>query len=271
VTTPSDKTVALTPWWGGFALRMGEVLHFRIGPCALWVERLARELRVTHKQHEDPLDTALEVGATSAAAPDEPGLDAARYAVSDRITQIELEPALADRPVVVRTHEPFHVLGGHEATLYLTTPVWVRLSAGEQGKRMFERPCHRPSDTWFGPSTREGELCYAGTTTARLSLDELTQRPGRAVTRVHIVNQAQSLLALDRINVPAPALSVFASAQHRLWTEPLEVRREHDGAIRGVTIARGPAAEAKDTVLLSGPRQSGDQNPFSRAFKALLG
>jgi hypothetical protein len=271
VTTPSDKTVALTPWWGGFALQLGEVLHFRIGPCALWVERLARELRVTYKQHEDPLDTALEVGATSTAAPDEPGLDAERFAVSDRITQIELEPALADRAVVVRTHEPFHVLGGHEATLYLTTPVWVRLSAGEQGKRMFERPCHRPSDTWFGPSTREGELCYAGTTTARLSLDELTQRPGRAVTRVHIVNQAPSLLALDRINVPAPALSLFASEEHRLWTEPLEVRREHDGVIRGVTIGRGPAAEATGAVLLSGPRRAGDQNLFSRAFKALLG
>jgi hypothetical protein len=269
--TPSGKTIALAPWWGNFTLQLGDQLYFRIGPCALWIERLAHELRISSLQHEDPLDTQLSVASTAEHMPEGLALEAQRYAAADGIQQIALEPALADRPVVVRTHEPFHVLAGERATLYLTTPVWIRISAGAQRKRMFELPCYRPSDTWFGPNTREGQLCYSATTTARLSLDELSMRPARAVTRVDIVNDAPSLLALDRINVPAPALSVFAAPDHRLWTEPLVIKREHDGAIRGVTIARGPADEVRDAVLLSGPRQGDESNLFSRAFKALLG
>ena len=268
--TPSGKTIALRPWWGSFAIALGEVLHFRIGPFALWVERLARELRVSHKQHEDPLDLALEIAALVPEVPEaEAGLEAARFAISASALEIAIEPLLADRPVVVRTHEAFNVLGNDEATLFVTTPVWIRVAVGAPKKPLFERASHRPSDTWFGASTREGELCYAGTTTARLNLEELTFRPARATTRVHIVNEARTPLALDRINLPAPALSVFAGEDHRLWTEPISIRREADGEIHGVSI--GPNAELPASARLAGPRQGEDSNLFSRAFKALLG
>jgi hypothetical protein len=267
--TGSGTTISLTPWWGTFALPLGKVLHFRVGPCALWVERLAREVRVMHVQHQDPLDTTL--GVASADPVPDGALEARRYAVPEAVQAIELSPGLADRPVVVRTSEPFHVLAGHDARLYLTTPAWIRIAAAEPRREMIEQPCYRPSDTWFGPSTREGQLCYAGTTTARLSLNELSLRPGRAVTCVHIINESKSLLALDRISIPAPALSVFAARDHRLWTEPLEVRREPDGEIRGLTIGRGAPEQAEGAVRLSAPRQSDDPSLFARAFKALLG
>ena len=269
--TESGKPIVLAPWWGAFNVPLGEQRHFRIGPCALWVERLARELRVSRVQHDDPLDSALVVAAASVAPPQASKLDAHRFAVSDSssTSRIELEPALADRPVVVRTHEPFHVLGGDSATLYVTTPLWIRMFAGAERKRMFELPVARPSDTWFGENTRNGELCYAGTTTARLALSELPLRPGRAVTQVRIVNRARTPLALDRINLPAPALSLYAARDHRVWTEAVEIVREGGSGARDTTITRGSAPDAADGKLC-GPREAGDGNLLLRAFKAVL-
>jgi hypothetical protein len=266
----SSKPRGLRPWWGRFDVPLGDTRHFRIGPCALWIERRPRELRITRKQYGDPLDAALVVDSTQEPVPQDPDLDAQRYASSGRATTITLQPALADRPVVVRTAEPFHVLGDDEAMLYLTTPLWIRMSAGEaHEKLLFDIPAQRPSDTWFGRNTRDGQLCYAGTTTAKLNLQELVRRPNRAVTQLRIVNQARTPLMLDRISLPAPALSLHEGHDHRLWTEPVEVTRELDGAIRGVTIVRLSIAEGAP-VPLSGPRDDDPGNLFLRAFKALL-
>lgn len=269
MTAPSSKPKALKPWWGRFDIPVGETRHFRIGPCALWIERRARELRVTRKQYSDPLDAALIVDSDSEPLPHEEDLDSQRYASSGRATRISLKPALADRPVVVRTAEPFHVLGDDEAMLYLTTPLWIRMSAGELDKPMFDVPAQRPSDTWFGRNTRDGQLCYAGTTTAKLNLQEVARRPNRAVTQLRIVNQARTPLPFDRISLPAPALSLHAGVDHRLWTEPVEVTREADGVIRGVSIVRLSAAEGAP-IPLSGPRDEDPGNLLLRAFKALL-
>jgi hypothetical protein len=265
----SSKPKGLKPWWGRFDIPVGETRHFRIGSCALWIERRPRELRVTRKQYPDPLDAALVVDSASEPLPLGDEVDAQRYASSGRTTRIALHPMLADRPVVVRTAEPFHVLGDDEAMLYLTTPLWIRMSAGELDKQLFDLPAQRPSDTWFGRNTRDGQLCYAGTTTARLDLQELVRRPNRAVTQVRIVNQARTPLPLDRISLPAPALSLHAGADHRLWTEPVEVTRELDGVIRGVSIVRLSVAEGAP-MPLSGPRDDDPGNLFLRAFKALL-
>ena len=163
------------------------------------------------------------------------------------------------------------MLADDEASLFLTTPIWLSLSAAPSGKLMTELPCHRPSDTWFGTSTREGELCYAGVTSARLSLEDLTMRPHRAVTQVRIENQASTPLHLDRIALPAPGLSLFAAEDRRLWTERVRITRQPDGQVRGLAIEGEPPSEAGEVMRIVAPRNQGDENPFARAFRALLG
>jgi hypothetical protein len=247
----------------------GHALRFRIGPRELWLERLPHELRLTHKQHEDALDATLVV-AEHCAPPKHDGMNASRFALSQS-NGVLIEPRLADRAVVVHTHEPFHVLADDEASLFLTTPIWLALSAAPSGKLMTELPCHRPSDTWFGTSTREGELCYAGVTSARLSLEDLTMRPHRAVTQLRIQNQASTPLHLDRIALPAAGLSLFAAEDHRLWTERVRITRQSDGQFRGLAIEGEPPPEAGEVMRIASPRKEGELNPFARAFRALLG
>jgi hypothetical protein len=92
-------------------------------------------------------------------------------------------PMLADRPVVVRARQSVFIPPGEEAMLYLSTPVWVSIDLGEPARALREIPVLRLSDTWFGPSTREGELCYAARTHARNHLDQVPRRPHRASHR----------------------------------------------------------------------------------------
>ena len=119
--------------------------------------------------------------------------------------EIALTPALADRPVVARPEKPFCLPAGAEAVVYVSSPLWVVLSTA-QDLKLAEIPIVRPSDTWLGPSTREGELCYASRTFLRLSLDNLPRRPHRATSMVRILNHADTALPLRALKLPAPPI-----------------------------------------------------------------
>ena len=144
--------------WGTYTVAPGEVRRWRVGPLTLWIQRLEGEWRVAYLSPDDP-----EASATEAAVVDDRGLDlldqehVQRFAVAGARGEISLAPALADRPVVARPERPFCLPAGAEAVVYVSSPLWVVLSTA-QDVQLMEIPLARPSDTWFGPSTREGEL-----------------------------------------------------------------------------------------------------------------
>lgn len=66
----------------------------------------------------------------------------------------------------------------------------------------------RPSDTWFGPTTSEGEPCYASKTVCRLRVEDVPLRPHRCLTKVTLRNRADDSLSLDRLKLPVNALAL---------------------------------------------------------------
>jgi hypothetical protein len=50
----------------------------------------------------------------------------------------------------------------------------------------------------------------------------------------------------------------------------VQITREPDGQVQGVSIQKELAREARDAVRLTDPRNRDDNNLFARAFKALL-
>ena len=87
----------------------------------------------------------------------------------------------------------------------------------------------RPSDTWFGPSTLEGELCYESKTAVRFNLDNVPRRPHRAISVVRIRNRTDTQLSLERLKIPLPNLSLFGTEDGQLWTESITLERDEDG------------------------------------------
>lgn len=258
-------------WWGKFTLTGDQSGFWRIGPMKLWLRRLLNEWRIAHCSEGDPNDGALEVRLP--VEPREPGaeFEVVRFFFRQPPDDLSLLPAPADRPVIIRSETPLCIPANEEITLYVSTPLWVRLQVGRPEKLLLELPLYRPSDTWFGPNTREGEIAYAGRTQGRLHLEDLPFRPHRAVTPVLIRNLAEESLLLERINVPVPYLSLFSAADGGLWTQGLTLEREAEKGLAVIYLDKDPPRQAPDARPVCGPRERAEQNLLKRTFGALFG
>lgn len=261
---PSHKT-----WWGEYALEPGQTGRWRIGALTLWAHRRTGEWRLAHGSSNDPFDDGVHVEVPSAEPIPSQGLTAMRYGMKRTDPTLVLEPALPDRPVVSRPDTPFYVLAGEEVRLYISAPVWVRALAG--ARKLLEVPVYRPSDTWFGPSTREGEVCYDSRTSCRTELADLPQRPHRAVAAVRIRNRTGESVLIERLNLPVPFLSVYASPAGTLWTQGVTLEMANEGGTAELRIDKGAPPEAEGAALVSGAREDADRNLLVRALSALIG
>jgi hypothetical protein len=129
----------------------------------------------------------------------------------------------------------------------------------------------RLSDTWFGPSTREGELCYAARTHARNHLEQVPRRPHRAVTPVKVRNEAATLLPIEKLSLPVPMLSVYGDPQGGLWSEEVHLTRAADSDMASLRVVPGRPTFVTTADRLSGPRTEPGRGGLVRAFTDLFG
>ena len=258
-------------WWGQYEFDYDQVKLWHIGPLTLIIRCVKGEWQIAHERNEefDETNTSFEVKDTDRL----PGALAtiSRYVFSESNRVIYLNPLLADRPVISRPQIPFYLAPGEDVTLYVSSPLWVSLEAGtSQTKQMEEIAIQQPSDTWFGPSTTVGEICYASSTHCRIDLAELPQRSHRAITPVLIRNQASTTLSLERLNVPTPLLALYSSADGQFWTPRITLVREKDGDLAALKIDSNPPDEAKQAVQLAKPRKKAGTSTLIQAFNAIF-
>lgn len=101
-------------------------------------------------------------------------------------------------------------------------------------------------------------------------LEELPQRPHRAITPVLIINHADATLSVERLNLPVPLLPLYAASCGQLWTPQVNLIREKDGDMAELKINNTPPAEAELPVQLSEPRTRADSSVLFRAFNAVF-
>ncbi len=251
-------------WWGPVSLAEEPVRRLRVGPLRLRLQRRPHEVELAFSSDVDVLDETI-------SHDEDPDEDAEVLRFSTASTGLRLVPRLADRPVVVRPELPLRVLPGEEAPVLLSTPLWLRVET-DDGRLLHEFPMSRPSDTWFGPSTLEGELCYAGRTRAR-PLEALTAGPpARARTRLFLRNLESAPLEVSRIALPVRRLALFAGAHGGLWTEDVVVVRqtEGEGAIE-VEVRDGPPEGLVGPEPVAEPREPRRIRIVRRALSAFLG
>lgn len=225
-------------WWGEVTLGLGQVARWRAGPSTVHVERRASDWRVWHDAGPDAYaEVAERVRRVGDAAPE--AAPTLRFSFAETPDTLHVRPLVADRPVVVRPASSLSIPPGETVTLYASSPVWMALKFEVRRTRrgrapatdlavVAELPSARPTDTWYGPNTREGQLCYAVRTAARTEVADLPLRPHRAVTAVTVANQAATPLDVARIAVPMPFLALHADRTGRLWTDAVRFVREPD-------------------------------------------
>jgi hypothetical protein len=263
---PSHK-----PWFGRFNFDGAQTNQWRIGALTVSVQRHASEWQVCHLNTGAAIDEQVAIEVTENTGQLEAGGKCQRHAVALSNQPLQVLPALADRPVVTRPLIPFHLHSGQETLLYVGTSIWLQIYAFETGPLLLDLPVQRPSDTWFGPSTREGELCYAARTRAISNLQDLPSRTIRATTPVRIKNNGQTSLLLERLLLPIPQLSVFATYDNRLWTEELSIHCDQEMRSAHLRIGKGAPAIAGTTEQLSPPRVLAERNVLTRALGTIFG
>lgn len=257
------------PWWGHYPLAEGDNgLFWQIGPLSLQARRWRQEWRLAWREGRDPLDTALSFSGLSEL--DETGCSVARFAFRESGRGLTLRPRLADRPVVVRPDTPLYIPPREETIIYVSTSAWVQVLVDDGGGALTEIPSYRPSDSWFGLNTREGELCYASRSLARLRLEEIVQRPHRVVSPVTIRNRAGDALLIERLSVPVPILPLYASAEHQLWTQPMAMERSVDGKQGTLKLEEMRLPDGMEVTKVGEARQLPEKQGLFRALESLF-
>lgn len=280
--TRDPPVSALMRWWGIIPFLADEQARWTLGPFDLWVHRGPGEWRVAIQRGSDPLSRALSVSRGEAVGPwpqeerfprvatrpEEARL--ARYATRSEETELLFTPCLADRPMVVRPELTTMLLGDDRIKLFVSTPLWLRIDLAGAKRLVLETSLFRPSDTWFGPSTRVGELCYASRTKAKTARGDLQIRASRAITPVEIRNRGADPLRIERIKLPTPHLALYADRDGVLWTNEVIVERQGAGSLSRASIGRGAPSDAPDAELVSAPRVDSGGAVLLRALSGFV-
>ncbi|MEZ4464237.1 MAG: hypothetical protein R3F60_06265 [bacterium] len=257
-------------WPGRHPIPVGTAWRWCLGPLTLYADNRPSEWRLSWRSERDPTLEPGELGPIDPADIPAEGLQAARFTSHLDEVSLELVPGLADRPVVIRPDTAFWLLGGERVDLFASTPVWVGLRAGESGRTLTDLPSFRPSDTWFGPNPREGELAYSSKTRARLDREPRVH-PFRAATRITVVNHEADPLRIERVKVPVPNLALYLDEEGTFWTSPISLERIEGGTVGRLQVLDGPPAEAVGATLVAPARQPWrEAHGLTRALGALL-
>ena len=135
---------------------------------------------------------------------------------------------------------------------------------------LLDVPSIRRSDTWFGSNTLEGELCYSTRSSARLNLDAIEPHPHRAVTPVEIRNEGANILPIERLRVPVQALSVYADAEGRLWTDAVCFARREDENLASISTLEPSDHLPGRRTKIGEPRAPLETGTIVKAFSKLL-
>ena len=257
-------------WWGDFQVERSGGLHWRIGDLSLVVHRAQREWRLVYGWQPATADApSWEVSATSAPL-DEESDEAERHVFEEPGNGLSMRPALADRPVVSSPRMPLYLAPRQQVTLFVGSPLWARLETIDPSHLITELPIRRPPDTWFGPSTIEGEVCYASKTRAVLDRANLPRLSRHAITPVKVRNDATEALAIESLKLPVPLLSLYEDGEGQLWTEGVRMVRSDVSDHARMEIRRDEVPRGSSTKLLTPKRETAEEGLLIRAFSGLF-
>jgi hypothetical protein len=264
-----DAAGSRAKWWGDFRIPEGSAGRWHVGPLLLSIAHPRNEWRVCRGSSDDPAEMTRQVEVPVDLPPEESRELLTRYAASQGAESIRVLPILADRSVATRPEHPVTVPARGEVAIYVGSPLWLRLQ--ENAVTLLEElPALRSNMAWWGPSTIEGELCYASRTPGRIRAEEMVIYPHRVITQVRIVNRAEASLVLERLNLPVRRLGLFATDEGALWTETVVLQRGQKQDFAELSLTQGPPDVAGIVERVSEPRDSGGTDLF-RAFGSLFG
>jgi hypothetical protein len=266
-------------WWGDFSFDNQQSKSWQIGERAITIKRSVNEWNCWNFDTEDEIDQPIVQRELTDNNQESDTAEKmfGRYLENHSEGKIRILPLLADRSVVTRPATPLTLLAGESARLFISTPIWFSAQTLTDHKTLptqqvfLDLPFWRPSDSWFGASTIDGQLCYAKYTSARVQLDHLEKRSHRAITPITVINHQHTPLVIERINVPVNLLHLYCDNHHQFWTSGITVTTENNSKNVEMHINQKVPTEVHSYELISTPRIKSETNKLIRNISNLFG
>jgi hypothetical protein len=252
-------------WWGHYEVPIDGWRLFELGQMRVWAGRFAGEWRFATEPNPAGKTEGWETKVVE-AGPEW----FARYAVTDEQNKLLLAPILPERPLVFRPRVPLYLPENQELTVYVEIPLWVAFCSVDPLREVASFPLQVLSDTWFGPTTREGELCYACKTPLAIGFRYRELSSFRATCAISLANRGPTPLKLERIRVRVEALALFQENNGRIWTQDVIFDRTRGNDPIAMQIRPGPPSAAKNATQIAGPRSSESANLVLKALSHLF-
>lgn len=255
ITLADEPHASTLKWWGHLHFDIGQARVWRLGSVYVRIKRNINEWQLEYHRprHQNENMQDWEVLDVDTAFSEPTILE--RYMFARTSDHLSLYPRLANRSVIVKPINPIFIPAGQQGTLFVSTPLWLAGFVSGQKEPIFDLAINRPKDSWFGPDTLKGELCYSTAVEGRTELNQLIPRAFRAVTPVHFHNSSNTLLQLDRMNLPVPALPLFHCANSgRIWTSQIRVVQDNANRPPRIRIENRTPPQAGQVTFLQPPR-----------------
>lgn len=255
-------------WWRPQTLLNEQSCRIQLGPLQIFLQRKAGEWRLatellTQSEHLNVESQLLSQWPQNRIA--------SRFVFENEPLQFCLKPVLLDRPVVVKTRQPLYLPPSEQVTFYISTPVSIRIELHQPDLLLQEVQSQRLSDTWFGPNTQMGALCYADKTQARQSREELPKRAYRAITPVTVKNNSTQMMSIEKLSLPVPYLSLYGLTDGSLWTDQVLLDHQDDADLSKLQISKQMPQGSDGAERLAKPRIYMEKHGLFRAFSGLFG
>ncbi len=258
-------------WWGEYALEELQTGRLHVGPAEIWIQNLEDEWRIGRVAPGGPFDAHNEVTFPSETPEWDTCEEIYRIASTAGTGALTVVPMLPDRPVITTAEHPLKIPARQEATIYVSVPLWLQIVHGPSRDVLVDLPLFRPSDSWFGPTTMEGELCYASRMPYRTMIQNVPLWPHRAITAIVVKNRSETTLQIDRVKLPVRHLSVFFDAKRdRIVTESVMFKQMGAGDVVELSIDNKEGRAGRGREPLSSPREKLDHRISMRAFQSLF-
>ena len=245
--------------WGTYACKENTSYEWQAGPLRIFLKRGNLEWQLAHEivENEELAECRWQ---SLEQEPEE--ISWQKWAFSNAHENVIFEPAMPDRPLVVKTLTPTHIPAGMTVVFYVNIPMWamVKTQQGSEIVQLTSISSVTLSDTWFG-NNFEGDLCYALKTRAVRSVEEIKPQPHRTLCPILIANKANETLPLQKICVHAGYLNVYAS-DNKFWTNQISVNFLGKGVPSKVHYEKTPPSELKNPTLICKAMERHESNFF---------
>lgn len=250
--------------WTPRTVKAGETVEIGLGSLRMWVHKEKHDWHIAH-EIEAGDDERCSVSLSESSF--EADRKWTRWILDDRIDQIQVQPQMPDRPLIIRPEMPMCLMPKETVQLFIGIPIWLRTFFGSKQEQGIEIPSVVLSNSWFGSFT-EGELCYAVRTQARLNLDDLQPSACRANFPLEIRNASTEILKFERLCIRPQHLNIYEGAT-RLWTGKGRVSYRGEENWSRMIYAKHPPEFDAAKALVGQARESIRRGALLRTFDTL--